>query len=103
MENIKHYFFIAKPRKINFFNSSFETRMDPSVYSSSDIYDFFDKKKSHFSTLLPYRFFYNLNRSFDCFLLSMYYDLLLTYYVCYFNLGSTMKSRVDFPFYKFNR
>ena len=78
-------------------------KIDPSIYNNSCVYDFFDKEKAHFSTLLPYQFLFRLNRSYDCFLLSMYYDLLLTYKICYFNLGSTIKARVDFPFYKFNR
>jgi hypothetical protein len=77
--------------------------LDSYTFNNTSVYDFFDKKKSHFFTFLPYQFLYRLNRSYDCFLLSMYYDLLLTYNICYFNLGSTIKARIDFPFYKFNR
>jgi hypothetical protein len=77
--------------------------LDLSIFNNSSVYDFFDKKKSHFFTFLPYQFLFRLNRSYDCFLLSMSYDLLLTYYICYFSLGSTIKTRIDFPFYKFNR
>jgi len=94
--------FVVEDSKI-FKNFANVKLIDPSAFNSSCAYDFFDKKKSHFSTLLPYQFLYRPNRSYDCFLLSMYYDLLLTYYVCFFNMGSSIKSRVNFPFYKFNR
>jgi len=33
----------------------------------------------------------------------MHYDLVLTFNICHFSLGSTVKARIDFPFYKFNR
>lgn len=88
---------------IFFKNNKGNDALDSFSFNNFSVFDFFDKKKSHFSTHLPYQFLYRTNRSYDCFLLSMYYDLLLTYYICYFNLGSTVKARVDFPFYKFNR
>jgi len=101
MKDFKVSSFVVEDSKI--FKSFFVVKLiDSTAFNSSCAYDFFDKKKSHFSTLLPYQFLYRSNRSYDCFLLSMYYDLVLTYYVCYFNMGSTIKSRVNFPFYKFN-
>ena len=84
-ENIKSNVFVVKDK--SFLKEKFYSKIDPFINDVTCEYDFFDKKKSHFSIFLPYQFLYRLNRSYDCFLLSMYYDLLLTYFVCYFILG----------------
>jgi hypothetical protein len=101
MKDFKVSSFVVEDSKI--FKSFFVVNsIDSTASNSSCAYDFFDKNRSHFSTLLPYQFLYRPNRSYDFFLLSMNYELVLTYYVCYFNMGSTVKSRFNFPFYKFN-
>jgi hypothetical protein len=95
----KDFLIVKKLKALNYENNA----IDSFIYNQSTVYDFFDKKASHFSTLQPYQFMYRINYSYDCFLLSMHYDLVLTYNICHFSLGSTVKARVDFPFYKFNR
>jgi hypothetical protein len=94
-------FTIKEGKKFN--DSSVMIKPDSFIYNNSCVYDFFDKEKSHFSTQQPYQFLGRINYAYDCFLLSMHYDLFLTYHMCYFNLGSSIKVRISFPFYKFNR
>ena len=67
-------------------------------------FDFFDKRLLHFgSKIQPFQFLFRMNYSFDGYILSMHYNLFLTYFIFFLNFGLGVKTRFSFPFYKFNR
>lgn len=78
-------------------------QLDPSIFSKTSIFDFFDKNKAHFNSQQPYQFLHRLNYAFDCFLLAIHYNLYLTYYIYYLHFGFGVKTRTKLPLYKFNR
>lgn len=72
------------------------------LLNKNGVFDFFNKKKAHFSTEYPYQFLYRVNYSFDSFLLAVHYSLFLTYHLFYFHFGSSVKTRFKLPIFKFN-
>ena len=71
--------FIVKAVKLDI--NSANNNLDDFISNPSCIYDFFDKRNAHMATKRPYQFLCKINYSYYCFLLSMHYDLYLTYHI----------------------
>lgn len=71
-------------------------------YPQNNIFDFLNKKKTHFETDQAFQFLYRINYSFDCYLLAVHYSLFLTYFLFFFHFGLGVKTRLKLPIFKFN-